>query len=380
MQNIPPPNGKGDRLKRRRLLKAIGVKIGAGWGALWAKIAVRIAWLPWLVARVPAAIHTKLLVAFLAVVVLLVTVGVVGLQVLREANQRTEHVVALQQKIAAYRQLQQETTSQLYSVASVLFAPDEQGLETTLRQLNQFSYNFDRLQFLAQGEVELIGQIKHDHDQFREVVTQVIDLARAGKLTEARDLQLAQATPLADDLERHMNQLVNKAEADMVAEVNLNQQAYLKSQSAVIAFALGSILLALVLGYAITWSLLGPVKQMEARLREIASGDFSKQVKGLNRDGLGPVEANLNRMNDELGRLYEELHKRNRELATTLDENVRLVSELEEKGRQLEAANHHKSEFLANMSHELRTPLNAIIGFSKFLLKKMFGELNENPP
>jgi len=75
--------------------------------------------------------------------------------------------------------------------------------------------------------------------------------------------------------------------------------------------------------------------------------------------------------------LYEELHKRNRELATTLDENVRLVSELEEKGRQLEAANHHKSEFLANMSHELRTPLNAIIGFSEVLLEKMFGDLNE---
>jgi len=44
-----------------------------------------------------------------------------------------------------------------------------------------------------------------------------------------------------------MNQLVNKAESDMVAEVNLNQQAYLKSQSVVVAFALGSILLALIL-------------------------------------------------------------------------------------------------------------------------------------
>jgi signal transduction histidine kinase len=49
-------------------------------------------------------------------------------------------------------------------------------------------------------------------------------------------------------------------------------------------------------------------------------------------------------------------------------ENARLFSEIEEKGRQIEAANRHKSEFLANMSHELRTPLNAIIGFSEVLL------------
>ncbi|HSE85068.1 MAG TPA: ATP-binding protein, partial [Candidatus Binatia bacterium] len=58
-------------------------------------------------------------------------------------------------------------------------------------------------------------------------------------------------------------------------------------------------------------------------------------------------------------------------------QNARLFQEIEDKSRQIEAANRHKSEFLANMSHELRTPLNAIIGFSEVLGERMFGELNE---
>ncbi|HEX5020631.1 MAG TPA: GAF domain-containing protein, partial [Candidatus Binatia bacterium] len=54
--------------------------------------------------------------------------------------------------------------------------------------------------------------------------------------------------------------------------------------------------------------------------------------------------------------------------STLAIQNARLFREIEDKSRQIEAANRHKSEFLANMSHELRTPLNAIIGFSEVLL------------
>jgi signal transduction histidine kinase len=307
------------------------------------------AWLIGLVARVPARVHAKLLVAFLAIVILLIIVGAVGLQTLSSVNRRAEQLVQLQRKIAAYRQLQHDTTGQLYSVSAALLVPDERTLDATLRQLNQFGYDLDRLQFVARDEVELLGRVREDYDQFIKVVTQVVELIRAGKTSEGREVQLAQAGPLADRLERLTNELVNKAEADMVASIDTAHEAYLSSRWVVIGFALGSTGLALVLGYAISWSLIEPVQKMDERFQRLAAGDFAGRVEVPNRDELGTLATNLNRMSVELGRLYQ----------------------------QLEAASRHKSEFLANMSHELRTPLNAIIGFSEVLTDRMFGELNE---
>src|ERR1700730_2483163 len=50
------------------------------------------------------SLRTKLLMAFLVIEVLLVSVGVIGFLSLREADQQTNRVLALQHKIEAYRQ------------------------------------------------------------------------------------------------------------------------------------------------------------------------------------------------------------------------------------------------------------------------------------
>jgi len=300
-----------------------------------------------MVAGVPATVHAKLLAAFLIIVLLLITVGAVGLQVLSGVNRRADDLVKLQRKIAAYRQLQHDTTSQLYSVSSALVVPEEHTLDATLRQLNQFGYDLDRLQFVAKDEVDLLGQVRDDYEKFIAVVTHVVELIRGGKVKEGRELQLTQAGPLADRLERITNQLVNRAEADMVASIEAGEDAYRTSRWVVIGFAVASIGLALVLGYVISWSLIEPVQRMDARLREIAAGDFSRHVAVPNRDELGALAANLNRMNDELGRVY----------------------------RELAAASRHKSEFLANVSHELRTPMNAILGFNELILDGIYGDV-----
>src|SRR6202046_1361893 len=118
------------------------------------------------------------------------------------------------------------------------------------------------------------------------------------------------------------NQLVNKAEADMVAGIETSRQAYENSRWIVIAFAVGGILLALGLGYTISWSLIGPVKQIEAQLNQVAAGQFTHRIDVINRDELGALGADVNKMSEQLGRLYQQLRQRTDDLSESLQQQT----------------------------------------------------------
>ena len=253
-----------------------------------------------LVARAPARVQSKLLAAFLAIVALLIIMGAVGLQVLSGVNQRTEELIQLQRKIEAYRQVQHDTTSQLYSVATALLLADEHTLSSTLRQLNQFGYDVDRLKFVAKDEVELIEQFRHDYNRFIDVVTAIIELIRARPRGRSAADAAAGFHPAgrparaADQSAGQQGRSRRRLRASRRARKPTSTAQWI-----VIAFAIGSIALALGLGYAISWSLVGPVKKIEAQLNQVAAGDFTQRVEVVNRDELGALGGR--RQSDERG-------------------------------------------------------------------------------
>jgi signal transduction histidine kinase len=301
------------------------------------------------IARIPARIQFKFLAVLGVLAALLILLGVIGLVVLGDANGRAQRVVDLQRRSVAGAALQLETAQQLNAVESALAVPDPKVIDAAVRQLGLAGYSLDRLQFVASGEADLVASVVAAHDQFAAANTKTLDLVKAGNISEAQRVQTAEVTPAADRLERLTGELVDRAQADVVQSIEDNRQAYAWSQGIMLAFAALSLALALVLGLALGFSIIRPIRAIGARVERIAAGDFTSHVRVDNRDELGALAANVDRMNDQLGRLYADL----------------------------QAANRHKSEFLSNMSHELRTPLNAIIGFSEVLLQRLFGELNE---
>jgi signal transduction histidine kinase len=317
------------------------------------------------VGRVPAGVHVKLLVAFVGTALLVVVLGVLGLRLLGQSNERVETLGTLQVRAFAYGKLRSDAShvrgllsqrvgGDFYEIFPDLnkedleaggFAIDRAlASEATLLPASTFP---DKLGFRPPPEDEqYLSRIQETGEQLARKLQEIVDVGSTdpGRATSLR----REAELLAIDLDDHAAELANATNARADALIAQNASAYEHSRNLFIGVAAGAIVLALLLGFVLSWSVIGPIQSIDYRLAAIASGDFSGHVNVTNRDELGALAANVNRMNDELQRLYKEL----------------------------ETTSQHKSEFLANMSHELRTPLNAIIGFSQVLREKISGEIN----
>ena len=314
------------------------------------------------VAGIPVSVHAKLLGAFLLVTLLFMAMGAVTLQTITRMSRQSRLLDQGHERVDWSRQIQHALALQTHFTAMALLLRDEVTIASILRENNEFNNMLAKIEEAAPlEERELIQRIRAAQNEALMTVADIANLVRDNKLDEARTLHVSIQEPLHGQIRGLVNQIVGIEQERMKRLLSSVAAENQKALVLTAGFVGGSILLALLLGFVISWSFILPVREAHGFLKKVAEGNFDTTIVVPNRDEFGALADRMNQMSRELRRLYEHERAATKELQT-LNERLALATRA-------------KSEFLANMSHELRTPMNAILGFVEMILDEIYGDI-----
>jgi len=288
------------------------------------------------IARIRATVHTKLLAGFLVIAVLLVAMGVTSILVIREMNQEAHQLITLQEQTDVARQAIYAVTSQSHFRAMALITKDGSYNDKIVTAKEDFAARLDALAAIGgPGVQQAVDQMRAINDRYADAGADVLALYEAGDFEGALDLHIAAEHTISHELEDELNQLIESTEARIgVASDEL------ASLHRFLLFAVGifsgvSLLIALGLGAALSWSVIRPVRKMDLALAQIADGDFGQQIDVPNRDEFGRLTTNLNRTSGQLATLYHDLEELNQNLEKTVEDQLGQLRRAEQLRRYL---------------------------------------------
>jgi signal transduction histidine kinase len=314
------------------------------------------------VARIRASVHAKLLGAFLMIALLLIALGAMSLEAIASVARHSRLLDQARERVNASRQIEHALGLQMNFTRNALLLRDDATIESMFRENNRFRDTFDRLEAAAPpAQRETIQQLRNTQDKVMATVARIAELIRDDKADEAMALHLNDGYPLYREIATLVTRAVRNEEAGMGQLREGVESTYRRALLLTGGFAAASIILALGLGFVISWSFILPVRQAQGFLGQVAKGDFSASIDVPNRDEFGALARRMNEMSRELHQLY--------------DAQRRAAHQLQVLNAELERASKAKSNFLASMSHELRTPMNAILGFTEMIRDGLYGEV-----
>ncbi|WP_331500359.1 ATP-binding protein [Nocardioides sp.] len=342
------------------------------------------------VARARLSIHQKLLLGFLTGALLLVGMATLSLVVIGQMHQRVSVLETQANRVDLAQQMLYDVTAQShYRAMALLEYQDEASWNQKVAdRKDHFAgllADLEKEDPQNDGFFESLNKANQEYKAASDKVDQAF--AERKPLPVIEKLHLKNEHPASHVVEDLLSDCGKPATASAVARpachslgpldvpyIELAQQGMHKASSdfdsarqlhrnIVLAFSTVSVLLALLLGFLLSWSFLLPVKKMQRALAEMTVGNFRQRVEVPNRD--------------EFGTLSQDLNSTSRRLESSFERQRVLSHRLRETNASLARASDAKSRFLASVSHELRTPMNAILGFTDALLAGVDGPLND---
>lgn len=275
------------------------------------------------VAKVQATVHTKLLIGFFTIALLLLSLGVLSVLVLNRVNSQVETLTTLNAQADNARQMIYGVTAQSHFRAMAIVTDDPSWNDKISVAKGNFRAELEEIRSYGfEANAPVLVALGATDSKFALASNEVTDLYNAGNLDAALRLHVDSEHEISHELENSLNVFIAKSAELVVAETDAFQSDRRFLTFAVAAFSGLSLLAALLLGGTLSWSLIRPVRRVDRALGLIADGNFDQHVDVPNRDEFGNLSSNLNRTSKQLATLYHDLEDLNSNLQETVERKV----------------------------------------------------------
>ena len=275
------------------------------------------------VARLQWTVHSKLLVGFLSIAVLLVALGAFSIAVLNRVDRQVETLTTLHNQSDRAREMIYGVTAQSHFRAMSLITQIDSWDDKIYVAKDNFASDLIAVRAISvPSRPGFFDSLEAVNGRFEAESMSVSDLYRAGELSRALELHIQVEHETSHELEDELNQFIAESDRLALAEQEAFEGDRRLLTVAVAAFSAASLGVALLLGAVLSWSLIRPVRSVDRALEAIADGDFDQRVDVPNRDEFGSLTTNLNKTSAQLGALYADLETLNTHLQETVDTKV----------------------------------------------------------
>ncbi len=292
-------------------------------------------------------IAAKLLLSFIAVLVLTVLVGGISIMQLSKVNEMstditenwmaaTRNLLELKGGLARYRSLEMQ---HLLSDTLTEMSEYEKMMDTTWKDVQSRLATYEKL--ISEPEerqifpvyVKTIAQYAEEHQK-------VVALSRRQKKDDATALIRGESLRL----NREMSEMVDKLSAINIAGAEqasqTADQVYNSARRWVIGLLVGSVAVGLALAFAIARIVARPLSEAVKVAQSVAAGDLTSRIEAHTTDETGLLLAALKDMNGSLVKIVSEVRSGTDTIATASNQiasgNQDLSSRTEQQASSLE--------------------------------------------
>ena len=329
---------------------------------------------------------TKLLVGFLLVALLTGAVGVIGMVSLNESNERLKSIYDDRLVANIYlTKIQGNILDSKSELMKILWkhgvTENPADIDAAEKAISKLSNEDDeyfkkyRTTKLTDEEEILIENIDKSLNEYRPFIKEIISLSKENNLSKAILIN-EKSQEYRLNLENSVNNLIdyNSEYSKQVYLESIREKE--KNYKRMISLTVGSFVLSLFLGIAISSSIVKGIKGAVSHANLLAAGDFSTDVDEnflKRKDEVGELADSFNRMNSNLRTLLKSINNNCGQVSSSSEE---LSATVEEIDAQINGVNTSTQEIAAGMQEtsaaieEINSSGNQIFEIANSLLEE----------